>query len=57
MGRYDGDTTELKKLIIGLKRLGYTFVGLPEFEGMVAQGSQENASPILERTSNQRVLP
>jgi uncharacterized protein YdaL len=31
-GKFVGDTTKLKELLTGLKRLGYTFVGLKEFE-------------------------
>ena len=31
-GKFVGDTTKLKELITGLKRLGYTFVDLKEFE-------------------------
>ena len=31
-GEFVGDTTKLKELITGLKGLGYTFVGLKEFE-------------------------
>ena len=58
LGRHDGDTTELKKLVIGLKRLGYTFVGLPEFEHMVAGWSHEKEAAVsLPSTSNQRALP
>ena len=57
LGRHDGDTTELKKLVIGLKRLGYKFIGLPEFEQMVASWSPEKETPvILPSTSNPRAL-
>lgn len=32
IGRFKGDTLELRKLLIGLKLLGYQFTSLPEFE-------------------------
>lgn len=32
IGRFSGDTIELRKLLIGLKLLGYTFTSLSEFE-------------------------
>ena len=34
VGRYYGDTSELQKLIKGLKQLGYVFPSLAEFEGV-----------------------
>jgi hypothetical protein len=32
LGRFSGDTLELRKLVHGLRGLGYSFIGLPEFE-------------------------
>lgn len=43
IGRFDGDTLELRKLLIGLKLLGYSFTGLGEFEERVAGEVAKNA--------------
>ncbi len=40
-GKFQGDTFELRKLVIGLKLLGYRFTSLPNFEQSVG-GNQEN---------------
>jgi hypothetical protein len=39
VGRHEGDASELRKLLVGLKLLGYQFTGLPDFEAQVAQQS------------------
>jgi uncharacterized protein YdaL len=40
IGQFDGDTMELRKLLIGLKLLGYTFTSLPDFEASLSPQSQ-----------------
>lgn len=45
-GRYSGDTFELRKLFIGLKLLGYSFVGLPEFEASLSPGDKESTQSL-----------
>lgn len=49
IGRFDGDTLELRKLLIGLKLLGYAFVGLAEFEQRL--GAESGASKTPTRQS------
>lgn len=41
IGRFDGDTLELRKLLIGLKLLGYSFIGLGEFEERLGAETEE----------------
>lgn len=43
-GRFNGDTIELRKLFIGLKLLGYSFVGLPEFEKSLSPNHKAHPS-------------
>jgi uncharacterized protein YdaL len=43
IGSKRGDTSELRKLLIGLKSLGYQFVGLSEFEASLAQQPKNHA--------------
>jgi uncharacterized protein YdaL len=43
-GAFVGDTARLKDLIVGLKQLGFTFVGLPEFEEMSIAASKHAES-------------
>lgn len=38
IGRFAGDTLELRKLLAGLKLLGFQFTGLSEFEASVTKG-------------------
>lgn len=51
IGRFKGDTIELRKLFVGLKLLGYNFISLPEFEksllppGKLGAVSQPSPSP------------
>ena len=45
-GRHNGDTLELRKLLIGLKLLGYSFIGLSDFEASLSpesDGSNQSA--------------
>lgn len=44
VGRYLGDTLELRKLLVGLKLLGYSFIGLSEFEASLRNNSGTAAS-------------
>lgn len=44
VGRQHGDTIELRKLLVGLKLLGYQFVGLPDFETQAAQQAEARAT-------------
>ena len=47
VGRHAGDTIELRKLLIGLKLLGFEFVGLPEFEAQLArQASKQELTRV-----------
>jgi uncharacterized protein YdaL len=46
VGRQRGDTSELRKLLIGLKSLGYQFVGLSEFEESLSQQPKDHASSV-----------
>lgn len=43
IGRFAGDTIELRKLFIGLKLLGYNFTGLSEFESSIKPARQLGA--------------
>jgi uncharacterized protein YdaL len=43
VGSRRGDTSELRKLLIGLKSLGYQFVGLGEFEASLRQQPKNHA--------------
>jgi uncharacterized protein YdaL len=45
IGKFNGDTFELRKLLIGLKLLGYRFTGLSEFEDSL-KGSQERRADL-----------
>lgn len=52
IGKFDGDTMELRKLLIGLKLLGYTFTSLPEFEASLTPQSKlgsASTSPSVAR--------
>ena len=42
-GRFSGDTLELRKLVIGLKLLGYQFTSLDEFERSLSPVNAERA--------------
>ena len=50
IGRFGGDTLELRKLLIGLKLLGYKFTSLPEFEASLntvgKMGAAETSTPM-----------
>jgi uncharacterized protein YdaL len=52
IGRHDGDTSELKKLVNGLKQLGYQFTSLGEFEDLVGQ-SAPGSQPTQKRVESQ----
>lgn len=45
-GRYKGDTFELRKLLAGLKMLGYSFVGLSEFEESLSPQPGKSAQAV-----------
>ena len=44
IGKHQGDAHELRKLFVGLKLLGYTFIGLPEFEDLVHTSDHQSVS-------------
>ncbi len=54
-GRFRGDTLELRKLVIGMKLLGYRFTSLNEFESSLSSAKAERAE-IGRKKANKRPL-
>jgi uncharacterized protein YdaL len=52
IGRFEGDTIELRKLLIGLKMLGYRFVGVSEFEMSLTPKENFTTAAVPDRAAD-----
>jgi uncharacterized protein YdaL len=52
IGRFDGDTIELRKVLVGLKMLGYQFTGASEFETSLYPNGDLATASTTERAPN-----